>query len=103
VANDEQRNARRIMFAILRDDRHPHAPHEVVYFDLLSESESETEFERLQRVDVLFSGYVRSTDGAPEGLAPETRQVIAAVVARLNRGERLSPIEIRCTLASVLI
>lgn len=99
----EDGNVLRIMFAILKDGDGGQAPYEAIYFDLLSETESEREFERLQRVEVRFSGYLRSTDGAPDGLAPNARARIAELVGRMNRGEEMGEAQIRSVLASVLI
>lgn len=92
-----------MMFGILKNPGQPDQPFELIYYDLLSESEREEEFEKLQRLEIVFNGYFPLDENTPTGLNPQVHEALSAVVKRLNKGEELTPDEIRELLAEILV
>lgn len=92
-----------IMFGILRNPDEADAGYELVYFDLLTEEESEAAFERLQHDEIVFNGYFPVEAESPNGIGSEAHQQISDIVRRLNQGEELTAEAIRRILSPYLL
>lgn len=92
-----------MMFGILKNPDQPDQPFELIYYDLLTETEREEEFEKLQRLEIVFNGYFLLDENTSTGLNPQVHETLSALVNRLNQGEELSPDEIRELLAEILV
>jgi hypothetical protein len=87
--------AARTMFEIYRDAG-PTGDFRVVYFTELDSHERDDEIGRAMEGSHIFDGFLAAGDDAG-------KQRIAAVLDRLNRGERLAAAEIEAQLSGHLV
>jgi hypothetical protein len=95
-------HTRTLMFGIIRDPAKADSQFEYIFYDLLNDTDARVQFDRLQRVDVVFSGYTESKAGYPDGLDPRCRDAVSAVTDRLNSGEPLDREQIGGLLGDLL-
>jgi hypothetical protein len=77
----------KVMFEIFREDAFA-GRYRVVYFTELDEHHREIEINEAMRGEHIFDGYLRNQS------KQEGKRIVAAILERLNRGEKVSQTEI---------
>jgi thiaminase len=77
----------KVMFEIYRETEYT-GKYKVVYFTELQDHNKETEINRAMAGEHFYDGFLKNYR------KEEAKQIIEAILARLNEGERLSPEQI---------